>query len=336
MNPNAVVVIGASAGGMDALSRLVTQLSEDFPAPLFIVNHMSANTTGEALLRILNKKGPLLCTQPDDGETFRPGHIYLAAPDHHLMIDEETIQITKGARENRSRPSIDPLFRSAAVAHGNRVIGLILTGYLDDGSAGLDAIHRCGGTCVVQDPDDAAYPDMPKNALKATHIDHCLPLAQLGELLTELVNREVGDQPAIPEDIAIEARIARRVLSDLSSVHTLGHQAPYNCPDCGGVLWEIDHEKSDSLRYRCHTGHAFTAGVLRVAQTAKIEETLWFALRMFEERKNLLGRMTDRMPDSQANSMAERAAESEVHIDRIRAMLKASSEVVSGQPTGDD
>ena len=321
-----VVVIGSSAGGMDALTRLTAQFSEDFPAPIFVVNHMSAETTGEALLGVLNRHGKLECAQPEDGEKFRPGHIYLAPPDHHLMIDETSIQITKGARENRSRPSIDPLFRSAAVAHGNRVTGVILTGYLDDGTAGLDAIHRCGGTCVVQDPSDAAYPDMPRNALQATQVDHCLPLAQLGALLTELVHREHGKQPEIPEDIIIEARIARRVLSDLASVHTLGHQVPFNCPDCGGVLWEV--EGVESLRYRCHTGHAFTADVLLVSQSAKIEETLWFALRMFEERKNLLGRLADRMTGSQTESFAERAEESEIHIERIRAMLKASSKAV--------
>lgn len=329
MDQNPVVVIGASAGGMDALSRLASQFSADFPAPLFVVNHMSSDTTGETLLRVLNRHSPLECTQPDDGEKFHPGQIYLASPDHHLMIDEESIQITKGARENRSRPSIDPLFRSAAVSHGNRVTGVILTGYLDDGTAGLDAIHRCGGVCVVQKPGDAAYPDMPRNALEATTVDHCVPLAKLGALLTELVNREHGEQPETPEDIAIEAKIARRVLSDISAVHTVGHQVPFNCPDCGGVLWEID--KVESLRYRCHTGHAFTASALGVAQTAKIEETLWFALRMFEERKNLLGRMTDKMPESQAQSLAERAQESEVHIDRIRAMLKATQKAVSGE-----
>ena len=328
MNQTPIVVIGASAGGMDALMRLSAQLSEDFPAPVFVVNHMSADATGEALINVLNRHSQLQCTQAEDGEKFHPGHVYLAVPDHHLMIDEETIQITKGARENRSRPSIDPLFRSAAVAHGNRVTGVILTGYLDDGSAGLGAVHRCGGVCVVQDPADAAYPDMPRNAMEATKVDHCVPLAQLGALLTELVGRERGEQPEIPEDIITEARIARRVLSDISAVHSLGHQVPFNCPDCGGVLWEVDNV--ESLRYRCHTGHAFTAGVLLASQTAKMEETLWFALRMFEERKNLLGQLADRMSGSQS-AFAERAEESEVHIERIRAMLKASTNADFGK-----
>lgn len=318
-----VVVVGSSAGGMDALTRMVAQLPETFPAPVFVVNHMSPDANAETLARALGRSGPLACSLASDEERFQPGNIYVAPADHHMLLDEKVIRITKGARENRSRPGIDPLFRSAAVAHGNRVTGVILTGYLDDGTAGLNAVHRCGGVCVVQDPDDAAYPDMPRNAMKSTAVDHCVPLAQLGALLTELVQRKTGQRVAVPEDIALEARIAKRVLSDLPSVNKLGHQVPFNCPDCGGVLWQI--EGVESLRFRCHTGHAFTVDMLRVAQEAKIEETLWFALRMFEERKNLLQTMADAAGDSSSRSLAERAEESEVHIQRIRAMLKAGN-----------
>jgi len=318
-----IVVLGASAGGMDALREVVAQLSTGFPAPIFVVNHMSADGDAETLGRALDRSGELSCTVARHEEEFRPGHVYIAPADHHMLVAKETIRITKGARENRSRPSIDPLFRSAAVAHGNRVTGVILTGYLDDGTAGLNAIHRCGGVCVVQDPEDAAYPDMPRNALEATAVDHCVPLAQLGALLTKLVNREPGPRVAVPDDIALEARIAERVLSDLRSVNRLGHQVPFNCPDCGGVLWQI--EAVESLRFRCHTGHAFTVDMLRVAQETKIEETLWYALRMFEERKNLLKKMARAADGSAVRSFEERAEESEVHIERIRAMLKAGT-----------
>lgn len=318
-----IVVVGASAGGMDALKRVVAQLSSDFPAPIFVVNHMSADGDAGTLSRALDRSGELSCSEARDGEEFRPGHIYVAPADHHMLLGQKAIRIAKGARENRSRPSIDPLFRSAAVAHGNRVTGVILTGYLDDGTAGLNAVHRCGGICVVQDPDDADYPDMPLNALRVTSVDHCVPLAQIGALLTELVEREPGPQLDIPEDIALEARIAQRVLSDLTSVNRLGHQVPFNCPDCGGVLWEI--EAVESLRFRCHTGHAFTVDMLRVAQETKIEETLWFALRMFEERKNLLQKMASSSSERSSRSLNERAEESEVHIERIRAMLKSGA-----------
>jgi two-component system, chemotaxis family, protein-glutamate methylesterase/glutaminase len=317
----ALVVVGVSAGGMDALTRLVAQLPGGFPAPVFVVQHLAADTTGQALVRALNKHGALECTQPRHGEAFRSGHVYVAPSDHHMMVGKRNIVITKGAHENRSRPGIDPLFRSAAVAHGSNVIGVLLTGYLDDGTAGLAAIQACGGTCVVQDPKDAAYPDMPQNALNQVKVDHCLPLAEMGALLSTLVLRRPGKDVTCPKDIAIEARIAERVLSDLRSVEALGHQVPFNCPGCGGVLWKV--RKGKSLRYRCHTGHAYTAPVLLAQQTAKIEETLWVALRMFEERRNLLMTMAASRTGVGARSASERAAESEVHIDRIRTILRS-------------
>ncbi|WP_414654107.1 chemotaxis protein CheB [Hyalangium sp.] len=320
---SATVVVGVSSGGMDALTRLVAQLPESFPAPVFVVQHMSADTTGDALVNAMNKHGKLTCTHARDGERFVGGRIYLAPSDHHLMIGKGKMLVTKGARENRSRPAIDPLFRSAAVAYGNRVIGVLLTGYLDDGTAGLTAIKRSGGTCVVQDPKDAAYPDMPQNALNRMKVDYCLPLAEMGTLLSKLVRRKFGKRKPVPKDIAIEAKIAERVLSDLHSVEALGEQVPFNCPGCGGVLWRV--EKDKSLRFRCHTGHAFTAPVLLAEQTAKIEETLWVALRMFEERRNLLLNMQTSHGGSSYRSASERARESEVHIKRIRALLKSDN-----------
>jgi len=250
------------------------------------VQHMSADGTADGLVWAINKAGELPCTQARNGEAFVRGHVYLSPSDHHMMVGKGEILVTKGAQENRSRPGIDPLFRSAAVAYGNRVIGVLLTGLLDDGTAGLSAIKRCGGTCVVQDPKDAAYPDMPQSALNQVAVDHCLPLSEMGALLSTLVLRKPGKRRPVPKDIVIEGKIAERVLSDLGSVDALGDQVPFNCPGCGGVLWKVG--KGTSLRYRCHTGHAYTAPVLLAEQTAKIEETLWVALRMFEERRNLL------------------------------------------------
>jgi two-component system chemotaxis response regulator CheB len=304
---------------MDALKRLVAQFPEKFPAPVFIVSHMAPDTTGNVLVDAMNQHGKLPCAHAKDGQAFVPGRIYLAPSDHHMMLGKGKILLTKGAQENRSRPAIDPLFRSAAVAYGNRVIGVLLTGYLDDGTAGMDAIKRCGGTCVVQDPKDAAYPDMPQNAVNQVKIDYCLPLVQMGALLSRLVARKMGTRKPVPKDIAIEAKIAERVLSDLPSVEALGDQVPFNCPGCGGVLWKVG--KGKSLRYRCHTGHAYTAPVLLAEQSAKIEETLWVALRMFEERRNLL--MTMSQTGKSARSATERAKASAVHINRIRAMLKS-------------
>lgn len=317
-----VIVIGTSAGGLDALIKLVNQLKPDFPAPILAVQHISADASGNILLDSLNRLGKLTCEHAESGSQLKPGHLYLAPSDHHLMVDEnERALVTKGAQENRSRPAIDPLFRSAAVVFGNRVIGILLTGYLDDGTAGMKVIKRCGGTCIVQDPADADYPDMPKNALNQIKVDYCLPLSEMGSLLYNLTSKSPGKRKPVPKDILIEAEIAKRVLSDLPSVNALGEQVPFNCPGCGGVLWKVD--KKSSTRYRCHTGHAYTAASLLAEQTLKIEETMWTALRMFEERNNLLTTLANDQVGAAARSALERAELSRVHIDRIKAILGA-------------
>lgn len=175
-----LIVVGASAGGLDALVALVGQLPESFPAPLLVVMHISADATGNVLLNALNAHGKLKCQHAVHGEPVKNGYVYLAPSDHHLLIEKNgALHVTKGAQENRARPGIDPLFRSAAVAFGNRVTGIVLTGYLDDGTAGLIAIQRCGGTCIVQDPDEAQYPDMPKNALNQLKSAYVLPVAEM-------------------------------------------------------------------------------------------------------------------------------------------------------------
>ncbi|MEX1198548.1 MAG: chemotaxis protein CheB [Pseudohongiellaceae bacterium] len=319
-----LVVIGASAGGMAALKKLVAQFQQDFPAPVFVVNHMGADNSGAGLVKVLNDSGSLACVHAHDQQVFKPGHLYVAPSDQHMLIGKGKILVTKGARENRSRPAIDPLFRSAAATYGNRVIGIILTGYLDDGTSGMMAIKRCGGVSIAQDPLDAAYPDMPQSVIENVGADYCLPIAQMGALLSELLSRDLPAQKPVPDDIVIEAKIAQRVLSDLPAVEALGEQVPYNCPDCGGVLWQMAEGKI--LRYRCHTGHAFTASVLLAQQTAKIEETLWVALRMFEERQNLLVTMNKNDKKRTSSSISQRANDSQVHIERIRAMLKATDE----------
>jgi len=318
-----VVVIGTSAGGLQALTHLLSQLREDFPAPILVVQHISSDATGNVLLDCLKNATKLVSQHAIDGSILEAGHIYLAPSDHHLMIDGKLkILVTKGASENRSRPAIDPLFRSAAVAFQNAVIGILLTGYLDDGTAGLIAIQRSGGICIVQDPADATYPEMPKNALNQLEPDYILPIAEMGGILYELMSRTIDKPAPVPEDIIIEARIAQRVLSDLPSVNALGDQVPFNCPNCGGVLWKTG--KGMSLRYRCHTGHAYTAAALLAEQTSKIEETMWVALRMFEERKNLLTTIANETKGASAKSAKERAADSEKHINRIKAILKSN------------
>ena len=318
-----VVVIGTSAGGLSALKKLLGQLPRDFPLPVLIVRHISPDATGNIILDELNKINTVKCQHAISGNKLKPGYLYMAPSDHHLMIDDNmTMLVTKGAQENRSRPAIDPLFRSAAVAFGNGVIGILLTGYLDDGTAGMKAIKKCGGTCIVQDPDEAEYPDMPRNALNNVKIDYCLPISEMGALLNKIIQRKLRKQKTCPGDVLTEAKIAERVLSDLSSVNKLGDQVPFNCPGCGGVLWKVG--KDSNLRYRCHTGHAYTAAYLLAEQTNKIEETMWTALRMFEEHKNLLTEMARGEKGVGSQTALERAKMSQVHIDRIRAILKTA------------
>ena len=315
-----VVVIGTSAGGMKALTVLIRQIHDDFPAPILVVQHLAADASGDALLEVLNKQGIIKCHHAVNGSTLENGHLYLAPSDHHLMIDKEhRILTTKGAHENRSRPAIDPLFRSAAVVFSNNVIGILLTGYLDDGTAGMSAIKRCGGICMIQDPQEADYPDMPNNALNHVDVDYCLPLSEMGSLLYDLLAEMPHKKLPIPKDISIETRIAKRVLSDVPAVNALGELVPFNCPGCGGVLWEM--ENSSSKRYRCHVGHSYTAQNLILEQALKIEETMWTALRMFEERRNMLFTFARDQKGAIKNSALERAHLSQIHIDRIKAIL---------------
>jgi two-component system chemotaxis response regulator CheB len=318
-----IVVVGASAGGLQALEQLVSLLPADLPASVFVVQHLAPENSGVALLERLSTHA-LACKVAADGEAFRRNTIYIAPADHHLLVKPRTLLVTKGARENRFRPAIDPLFRSAAVAHGPRAIGVVLTGYLDDGTAGMEAIHQCGGTTIVQDPAEAAYPDMPNNVLRHMAVDHCVPLKGIATLVDRLTRERAGPRRAVPEDLRSESTIAERVLSDVQRVDGLGDQVPFNCPNCGGVLWQV--VESDTKRFRCHVGHSYTARALLTAQSEKIEETLWVSLRMFEERRNLLRGMTERQRTPAAErSWRERIREAEKHIERLKDMLRSTT-----------
>lgn len=229
-----IVVIGTSAGGLEALDEVIGQFQSGLPASVFIVQHLAPEVTGEALLQVLGRHKAFRCKLAEDGESFEDGTIYIAPADYHLLVKEKKLLVTKGARENRYRPAIDPLFRSAAVAHGSGVIGVVLTGMLDDRTAGLIAIQKCGGVAVVQDPKDAAYPEMPQSVINHMRVDHCIPLAGMGELLEKLVHEPAGKSAPVPEDIRTEAEIAERVLSDIAQINTLGSQAPYTAEaSCG-------------------------------------------------------------------------------------------------------
>jgi two-component system chemotaxis response regulator CheB len=326
-----ILVIGTSAGGLEALDRLLGALPTDLNASIFIVQHLAPENSGVALLRRLGRHQAFVPKLAENHERFKRGRVYIAPPDSHLLLKKMTVLITKGARENRNRPGIDPLFRSAAVAHGGRVIGVVLTGMLDDGTAGLRSIQRCGGVTVVQDPEDAAYSAMPQSAIDNVKVDFCVPLKDMGALLAKLVSQPHGKTKTAPHDIRTEAVIAERVLSDIKQVNGLGQLVPYNCPNCGGVLWEL--ATPGRKRYRCHTGHSFTRQTLLTSQSEKIEEVLWISLRMFEERRNLLTSLMKTESGAVKRSHASRLKDTEGYIERIRAMLLTPE---LGDPRGGD
>ncbi len=323
MSQPRIVVIGTSAGGLEVLHKLVAQLPEDLPASVFIVIHMAATSSAEFVVHRLQKQTSLTCKVAVNKELIHPGVIYLAPEDHHLLISGNYLLVTQGPRENQFRPAVDPLFRSAAVSYGPNVIGVVLTGMLNDGTVGMDAVQRSGGIAVVQNPDDAEFPEMPLSVLSNLKVDYSVPVSEMGQLLVNLVKQPVTSKTGIPDDIKLEAKIAERVMGTTEEVEKLGKKVAYTCPDCGGNLWEMSY--GSVLRYRCHLGHAFSARSLLNDMNEAMEETLWVALRMLEERKNLLTNMLDReqhkTPLAWAAGQRERVEDMKVHINRIKEIL---------------
>ncbi|WP_167855242.1 chemotaxis protein CheB [Hymenobacter wooponensis] len=337
MNPPPyLIVIGTSAGGMPALSELVSQLPASIPAAVLVVQHLAPESSGEALINRLSRNSQMKCQLAVDQTVIEAGNLYLAPPDRHLLLRVNRLLVTKGPRENGFRPAADTLFRSAAVSFGSSVIGIVLTGMLHDGTAGLDFIKRCGGLAVVQDPHDAEYSSMPESALRNVDIDYTVPLARMGALLIELTHHPLPPQNLadIPLDLKTEAAIAERVVGTTDEVQDIGHQVPLTCPDCGGALWQLD--QGNVLRFRCHTGHAFTAEALLDKEQNSLEETLWVAIRMMEERKILLTSMASRGSGLWSVQQEERIEELKSHINRLREFLLNGSSNTKGKIANTD
>lgn len=296
-----IIVIGASIGGVAALQALVSTLPADLPAAIFIVLHTGAHKS--ELPKLLSGKGPLPAVHPATGDRIYAGHIYVAPPDHHLLVERGRMRLSKGPRENWARPSIDPLFRSAAEAYGSQVIGVILTGALNDGTAGLFEVAQHDGTTVVQDPRDAENPSMPRSALAHVRVDHCVALQSLSQLLVRLVQEKLplvsarrGTRPPAEE--------GREMTSDYK------HDRPVavTCPDCGGALRQ---SKLGTLaQFRCHIGHVYTAEVMMRAQFLALEQSLEMAMRSLGERRELCRQMAD-MAGAEAAAGEWEAAEKE-------------------------
>jgi len=284
-----IIVIGSSAGGVKALIEFVKGLPSDFPGTIFITQHLAPHT--ESMLPdILSMMGPLKAEHPQDGELIKPNRIYVAPPDHHLLLDEGKVLIKRGPKENRFRPSVDALFRSAAYVYGPRVVGVVLSGYLDDGTSGLWSIKRLGGITIVQDPDDAAFPAMPSNVLEFVEVDHVIPIAALAALLTKLTTEpaRATNNPA-KEDLdrfEIELAIARHDNAFRMGIIEKGELTPFTCPDCHGALTKLI--EGNIIRFRCHTGHAYTISALLAEVTESVESTMFQAMRGLEETNMLL------------------------------------------------
>jgi two-component system chemotaxis response regulator CheB len=321
--PKFIVVIGASAGGLNSIIELCAQLKEDTHAALFIVLHVPHISDNDILIQRIQRSTPFTCKTAEHEEPIRRGHIYLAEADKHLVIKEGQLLLGQGPPENRWRPSIDILFRSAAAAYKGRTIGIILSGLMQDGVAGMLAIKESGGTCIVQDPKEAEYPDMPRAVLNHVKVDYEVSLATIGTILREKSKNGYMIKAEVPSHVTKEAQIAERVALGIENVQPLGERSNYSCPDCGGALWEVVDESL--VRYRCHTGHVYNQGELYIRQTESLENTLWIALRMLEERRDLLKKMIREESSKgwlrSAVHKQERVEELEVHIERLRTIL---------------
>lgn len=302
-----IVVIGCSVGGVEALQAIAAGLPEDFPAAIFAVLHLSPQTHS-VLPDILNRAGPLPAKHPVEGEPIRRGQIYVAPPDRHLIIEDGKVVLSRGPKENRHRPSVDPLFRSAARAYGRQVIGIVLTGSLDDGTVGLQTIKRAGGIAIVQDPQDAFCPDMPRSAMEHVKADYVVPLAQIPALLAELVPQHVasgsGNGAGKEKQIKKEVKYAEADMAAIEDEGRPGTPSQFACPECGGVLWELEEE--GMLRFRCRVGHAYTAQSLDAEQRETIEGALWAAIRGLEESASLARQMANKAGHNKGSKVAKR------------------------------
>ena len=258
-----IIVIGASAGGVSALEQLVKGLPKDFPGSIFIVLHVPPFSPSKLPI-ILSRAVNLEVKHPKGEESIEPGKIYVAPPDHHMMIEEGKVVVSKGPKENRFRPSIDALFRSAAYVYGSRVIGIILTGSLDDGTSGMWTLKRFGGVAICQDPEEAAFPEMPQSVLEHVETDYKVNLAEMGGLLARLLEESVKDKRDIPEieekRLSMEIKIASSDNAFERGIMDMGDMAAFTCPSCHGALVKL--KEGNRVRYRCHTGHAFSASAL--------------------------------------------------------------------------
>jgi two-component system, chemotaxis family, protein-glutamate methylesterase/glutaminase len=280
---------------------------------------------------LLSDAGPLLATFARDGELLEKSRIYIAPAERHLIIDGKRLWLGSGPRENRARPAIDPMLRSAAVCCCVRSIGVILTGTLGDGAAGLSALNQCGGITVVQDPKDAMFHEMPSTALNRTKPNHVTRLADMPALLERLVRQPAGEPKRLPLNLKYEVEIAKGNPMNMEEMDQIGRRSVLTCPDCGGTMWEMND--ANLVRYRCHVGHAYTSELMSIALDETLRRTLATALRTLDERVALARKLAadarEHRHDHLANSWAREAEEFEQQANAIRQSLHRIDEMVA-------
>jgi two-component system, chemotaxis family, protein-glutamate methylesterase/glutaminase len=324
-----LVVIGGSAGSIAPLRTLLSALPEDFPASVLVVVHLPSSSSGT--FATLASSGAIMLPVQNavDGVELRTGHVYLAPPNRHLLVIDGHLKLGTGPRENLARPAIDPLFRSAAISHGPRVVGLVLSGYLNDGASGLAAIKRCGGVALVQAPSDAEAPDMPVAALEATPVDLSAPHGELSAAVLRFVAEAPGATRGVPRDLLLDVEIAAGGPIDHDRLRAIAEPVAITCPDCGGVLSELRHDRP--LRFRCQVGHAFTGKTLLEHQEGLVDEAMRVALRIVEERAALVAKMGQEARQAGRMSLAEvheeRAVEYKEQAEILREAILTSMEL---------
>jgi two-component system, chemotaxis family, protein-glutamate methylesterase/glutaminase len=320
-----IIVIGASAGGVNAILELALTLPRNFPAPILFVQHIGAHTS--ALSNLVSASGTNRAITACDGDVPRAGTIHIAPPDHHMLLDGSVIRLSRGPKEHHTRPAIDPLFRSAALECGPRAIGVILTGMLDDGSAGLRAIKECGGMAVVQDPADAHAPSMPRCALASVEADHVVPLASMGSLLYRLARKRLAPSKVFHTPAALEREhqisSGACVVQDLQDIAS---PSTFSCPDCGGVLFEFNDKRL--VRYRCHTGHAFSLRSLACTQDEVTHAALCSSLRALREKESILRRLAQ-VQGPQTSEPAQAALREADELAEVCTVLRKLTEKVA-------
>ncbi len=321
-----IIVIGASAGGVEALTQLVADLPPDLPAAIFVVVHFPA--WGKSLLpQLLDREGSFRANHAKNDEKIEYGRIYVAPPDYHLLVKRGYIRLVQGPKENNARPAVDPLFRTAARAYKRRVVGVVLSGTLDDGTAGLMDLKRQGGVAVVQDPTDAFFSGMPKSAIEHADVDFILPLSSIAPALVRLAHETVAEEGASTvsseSEFDTDTDIVEVDGAALRQRGKPGTHSNFTCPDCGGSLFQLNER--GLLQYRCRVGHAYSAETLVAGQSQAQEDALWAAISSLEERAELMYKMAkysrDRNKILSAQRYEAQAQEAEQRSDFIRQGL---------------